>query len=210
MVPIELKTALKNTKAYSLLQRWRSRRDMARWEQSGRPIPPPQAVKHAALGEYGRRYGLRALVETGTYLGDAIQANLDRFSRIYSIELADDLYRAAVRRFKGARNVTILHGDSATLLPQLAADLKEPTLFWLDGHYSGGVTARGMQDTPIVVELEAVLARPYNDVLLIDDLRLFTGRDGYPTASDLQALISSRRPDYAFATEMDIARVVPR
>jgi hypothetical protein len=209
VLPIELKAALKDTKAYSLLTWWRSRRDLAKWEQSGRPDPPPPAIKHAMLGEYGRRFGLRTLVETGTYHGDAIQANLDCFSRIYSIELSNELHRAAVRRFKRYHKVTLLQGDSAELLPPLALDVKEPALFWLDGHYSGGITARGARDTPVVPELEAVLIRPFKDVVLIDDLRMFDGRDGYPTLSELKALIRTRRPDYALTIENDIARVVP-
>src|SRR5258708_2430617 len=120
---------------------------MAQWERSGRPVPPPQAVKHAAIREYATRYGLRTLVETGTYLGDSIQANLNRFTKIYSIELGDDLYRRAVHRFKGHGHVSILQGDSTVVLPRVVAQLDEAALFWLDGHYSGGATARGAEDT---------------------------------------------------------------
>jgi hypothetical protein len=166
-------------------------------------------IKYEAIRDYGRRYGTRTLVETGTYLGDSIQASLPHFSRIYSIELGDELWRRAARRFAAHRHVSILHGDSAKVLPHIAAQLTEPALFWLDGHYSGGVTARGAEDTPILSELEAVLSQPPKHVVLIDDIRCFTGSDGYPTVSGLQAFAHTRRPEYEFAVENDIARLTP-
>jgi hypothetical protein len=205
----ELKWVLRNTRAYGVLQWWRARRDVARWERRGRPVPPPQIIKYEAIRDYARRYGIRTLVETGTYLGDSIQASLTHFSRIYSIELGDELYRRAARRFVAHRHVTILRGDSAVVLPRLAAELTEPALFWLDGHYSGGITARGAEDTPILAELGAILSLPAKHVVLIDDIRCFTGNDGYPTLPGLQAFAHARRPEYSFAVENDIARLTP-
>jgi len=55
-------------------------------------------------------------------------------------------------------------------------------LFWLDGHYSGEGTACGDQVSPILQELDLIKAHPRRDhCILIDDSRLFTGVDGYPT-----------------------------
>ena len=87
------------------------------------------------------------MVETGTYYGDMIYAQLDNFSRIYSIELSERLYRKAKRRFKKNESVTLLHGDSSEVLHEIVPKFKEPVLFWLDGHYSGGITAQGKLDT---------------------------------------------------------------
>jgi hypothetical protein len=75
--------------------------------------------------------------------------------------------------------------------------VQEPALFWLDGHYSGGETARGAQGSPIIAELETVFSRKLDDVVLIDDIRCFTGFDGYPSLADLKALVAARRPDYS-------------
>jgi hypothetical protein len=162
------------------------------------------------IREYAQRYALRTLVETGTYLGDAIQANLRNFSRIYSIELGEDLWKRSVRRFKGAPHVTILHGDSAAVLPRVVEGLREPALFWLDGHFSGGITAQGPTDTPVLVEVATVLSHPFEHVVLIDDVRCFVGKDGYPTLSALEAFVRERKPGCTFTVRDDIARVVPR
>ena len=57
--------------------------------------------------------------------------------------------------------------------------LEEPTLFWLDGHYSGGVTARGSKETPILDEVDKILStKESRHVLIVDDARCF-GTDPY-------------------------------
>src|SRR5690606_18181920 len=106
------------------------------WERQGKPVPPPHALKQQVVLDYGRRYGLRVMVETGTYLGDMVEAARSEFRRIYSVELDGELYRRAVERFRGRGNVVVLRGDSVAVLPKLLQRLNEPALFWLDGHYS--------------------------------------------------------------------------
>jgi len=56
-------------------------------------------------------------------------------------------------------------------------ELKDSTLFWLDGHYSSTGTARGKVDTPIFYELMHILSHPLASkfLLVIDDQRLFRG-----------------------------------
>ena len=58
---------------------------------------------------------------------------------------------------------------------------EERALFWLDAHYSGGDTAKGQSNTPVMSELEAILAYSRrNDIILVDDLRYFwTARPGF-------------------------------
>jgi hypothetical protein len=49
-------------------------------------------------------------------------------------------------------------------------------LFWLDGHFCGGVSAHGDKGTPILEELNLILShRVKEHVILIDDARLFNG-----------------------------------
>lgn len=115
-------------------------------------------------------------VETGTYLGDTT-AVLSRHARqVYSIEPAPALFEQAVRRFRSTANVRILPGTSEQQLPQLLPTLSGDINFWLDGHYSAGMTYQGSVDTPIVAELaciESHFPRYRNVVVLIDDVRCF-------------------------------------
>jgi hypothetical protein len=160
------------------------------------------------IKEYAVRYGLRVLIETGTFLGDTVAANLDAFDRIYSIELSDELYENAVKRFRRCRHVKLLHGDSGDLLSAVVKGIHERALFWLDGHYSGYMTAKGATATPIYKELHAIIEHPSKShVILIDDARCFTGKGDYPTLPDLRQIIRERDPGASFDVEHDIIRV---
>ena len=49
------------------------------------------------MREYGEKFGLKALVETGTYYGEMVAATKHYFDRIYSIELDAVLAEWALR-----------------------------------------------------------------------------------------------------------------
>ena len=185
-------------------------RILQNWEQQGRPLPGPGYFKQTVLLRYAREFGLNTLVETGTYTGDTLAALKDHFERIYTVELNPELVRRVRERFRHEPHVSLLHGDSAERLPEILAKLSAPALFWLDSHYSGGVTALGSQITPILEELDAILAHPVRGhVLLIDDARDFRTDKGHPTLDALQAFIAARRPLLQFTVEDDIIRITP-
>lgn len=189
---------------------FRRRQVLAKWEKAGRPLPPPHPVKQLVIEAYATRFGCSILVETGTYRGDMMQAEKYHFSKLYSIELSKELWQAAVERFKNDSHITILNGDSGKLLYQLAPTLDKPTLFWLDGHYSGGVTAKGEKECPVYEEVDAILVPGgLKHVLLIDDARLFVGTHDYPTIEELTRYIKTRAPQYSVEVEGDIIRVTP-
>lgn len=88
--------------------------------------------------------------------------------------------------------------------------LQDRALFWLDGHYSGGHTARGKQDTPIRQELRIIFGhRIKGHVILIDDARLFVGADGYPTLDELRRIVQTARPEWGVAVTDDVIRIAP-
>lgn len=170
------------------------------------PIPPPHAYKVSVVQGYARQFGLLALVETGTYLGEMVEASRKNFQRIWSVELDDALYEAASERFRSYPHITIAHGDSSQILPDIVRNEAGPILFWLDGHWSGGITARGSRDTPIVAELATILDRPgESDVILIDDAREF-GQGDYPTIETLAKMITAKRTSWHFEVRDDIIR----
>ena len=121
------------------------------------------------------------------------------------------LFEQAKLRFSRKKHVHLYNGDSATVLPQIVSALSGPALFWLDAHYSGGITARGAIDTPIVEELRCILGRDrHRHVVLIDDARCFDrGDKDYPSIDAVRALILELRPDYNVLVEDDIIRAFP-
>lgn len=184
-------------------------RKIARWRLKGAPLPPPHAYKIATVRRYALARGLRTLVETGTFMGDMVEAQKTDFDRIISIELSAELHATARQRFAGDPHVEILQGDSGQLISGIVASLTAPALFWLDGHYSGGATALGNLQTPIVQELNAVLAAARPHVILIDDARCFNGTQDYPDLASLEAIVRRLKPGSNFEVEHDLIRICP-
>jgi hypothetical protein len=178
-----------------------------KWRRSDRRGQLPARTKRRLLRRYAQEYGLHILVETGSYLGDTVATLRREFNHVYSIELSAELARQARRRFRGASNVTIVEGDSGTVLHEIVRGLHAPALFWLDGHFSGGVTARGSRDTPVLAELETVLSHPQQGhVLLIDDAGWLDVELGGTGLEQIQAQILAAHPHWVVDLRNDILR----
>jgi len=174
--------------------------------------PPSHSTKALIIKAYQQLSRYSTLIETGTWHGDMVASQKDNFTRIISIELGESLYKKAVERFAKDSNVHLYLGDSSKILPIILENIKEPAIFWLDGHWSEGDTARGSKDTPIVAELKAImlhgLAYDLPHIILIDDARYFDGVGDYPTISNLVSLITAIDCRYQINIEADIIRCV--
>jgi len=210
-----LKKIIKKTPLYTPLQNWisarRQKTELIKWERNGKPVPPPHIVKQQTIRSFAEKYELKILIETGTLFGDMVEAMKGNFSQIYSIELSEELYEKAKKRFNGDGNVRIIHGDSGVELGELVTMIKDPALFWLDGHYSAGVTAKGDKDTPIYEELTHIFNTPNRGhVIIIDDARCFGTDPAYPSIEELSNFIRTKRPDADIEVENDSIRIMPR
>jgi hypothetical protein len=203
-----LKQAIKRTLPDDVLKLRRDLEARRAWERQGRPSPPPHIVKEELIKDYAKTFNTQILIETGTYLGDMVHAMNKSFSRIISFELDHNLATQAQQRFANDPHVEIVEGDSGKLLDEHLATINEPCLFWLDGHYSGGITAKGALETPIKNELTAILSHPVDGhVILIDDARCFTGENDYPTLDELKNFVAERKPNHKFSVEHDAIRI---
>jgi len=174
------------------------------------PLPPPHIVKQKAIREYKEKYGYRVFVETGTYMGDMVEALKNEFKKVISIELSEELYSQAVERFIKDMNVEIINGDSGLILSNIIEKINEPAIFWLDGHYSGGITAKGEKVCPIYEELNAILEQKhFKHIILIDDARLFGVNKEYPDIDSLTAFIKQTGAIYHVDVKHDIIRYLP-
>jgi hypothetical protein len=179
--------------------------ELRQWESVGCPVPPPHQAKQKIIEKYARQYGCSILIETGTYLGDTIFSQRANFESIISIELSQRLFKAAVRRFRNYGHIRLMNGNSGELLPGIMSGVDKRALLWLDGHYSGGLTARGETESPVFSELDAIFSNnKLKHVILIDDARLFIGKRDYPTMEELDAFISRPGVGYHRTVESDI------
>jgi hypothetical protein len=187
----------------------KERRDYKRWLRKGRPNPPPHRVKQEIIQKFQRRSNYTTFVETGTFRGDMVEAQKRQFDTIYSIELSQYYYERAVERFKGIPHIHLLFGDSSVVLPSIIAKLDSPAIFWLDGHYSAGQTAKGDKECPILEEIDTIFSgKPLDHIILIDDARCFNGEGDYPTIESLTASIQEKDNRYHIAVENDVIRCI--
>jgi hypothetical protein len=179
------------------------------WRKDKNYVPPPHIAKQEMILKYASRFNISVFVETGTYMAYMIDAMKGRFKELYSIELSKTLYERAINKFADYSHIHFLNGDSGAELPKLLATLNRPCLFWLDGHYSGGVTAKADLETPIIMELGTILEHPIKEhVVLIDDARLFNGTNDYPTIDQLRIYLKKFPSDFLFGIEQDIIVII--
>lgn len=199
---------------FPILGRWKDRRILAhrldKWCRDGWSLPLPCVLKRAIIKAKARKMGAEIFVETGTYRGDTVWFFRNDFRSIFTIEVQPNLARLAAERFAGYPHITVVEGDSADKLAEVIPRITGPCLFWLDGHYSAGITGKGASDCPIWGELDAILGHlghPFG--LLIDDARCFDGTGGYPPIDELRKHLAERLPGHGWAVENDIIRVMP-
>lgn len=184
--------------------------NIMRWLRSGCKGVAPHPIKMMVVGSYLKKYSIREFVETGTYLGDTLCYIAKKGVRCTSIELSRELYETACKKFEAYKNVRLVQGDSGQRLPEVLKEINKPVLFWLDGHYSSGITACGETHTPVSIELKAILShRIKQHVILIDDARNFDGTNNYPHLENLLRVIQEDG-NYCAEVSTDIIRLVPR
>lgn len=157
-----------------------------KWSRRGYASPSPHFIKQACILENGIKCAI--WIETGTYLGETTRLLSKVASKVYSIEPEPKLFCKAKCYFNSVANVEILNGTSEDVFPDILPSIKGDVCFWLDGHFSGDGTYKGINDTPILKELDYIaehLHRMNNVVVMVDDVRLFTGGvhsyGNYPT-----------------------------
>jgi hypothetical protein len=178
--------------------------ELKNWKNKEIKVPVPHIVKQKLIESYKKKYSISVLIETGTYMGDMIKSQLNNFTILYSIELSQELWQEAVKRFKKYKHVTLLQGDSGEVLIELMSKIQNRAIFWLDGHYSAGITAKGKKECPIYEELDAIFGSNIDHILLIDDARLFIGEKDYPTIEELSKYILKYRNKSTIKIQDDV------
>lgn len=135
--------------------------------------------------------GLTTFVEGGTYQGGTSRWASERFARVITMENSMEMHTIASQNLQGIGNVSLLLGDSRQHLPNIAAS-EDNVLYWLDAHWSGGVTYGEGDECPLLEELAFIFKADQNCAILVDDARLFLAppplphqRNEWPTLIDI-------------------------
>jgi hypothetical protein len=159
-------------------------------------VPPDLAA------ELRDQLGLRRAIETGTYSGEGARLLAGIFDSAVTIELSRELWESARRSQADVPNLELRHGDSTTELPAVV-DAALPTLYFLDGHWSGGPTAGDQRECPVLDELRAIGSGHPDDCVFVDDARLFAAPpppphdpSHWPTLIEIIDAIRAARPEH--------------
>jgi hypothetical protein len=162
------------------------------------------------------RLGLTRAIETGTYRGHGTRLLATIFPQVITIEVAPALAEAARASLASVPGVEVRSGSSRNLMHELV-DASQPTLYWLDGHWSGGQTGGVDDECPVLAELAAIGAGHPDDCILIDDARLFLAppppphrSEQWPRYCELEDAIRTARPEHEVIVAHDIVVGVPR
>lgn len=157
---------------------------------------------------------IRSFIETGTYQGKTAARASAIYDSVVTIENSPALYEAARARYRDVGNIEFIFGHSSVRLKEVVAKLREPCVFWLDAHWSGGDTYGSGDECPLLEEISAINGSPYDHVILIDDARLFMAPPPRPhdasTWPTLSALLNvlNQRQRYTVISE-DVVIAVP-
>lgn len=174
--------AWENLRLYSFLKNFR---------KTGWKGPLPGLIKRYIILAEIRRIHATTLIETGAYMGDTPWFFRKKLAHILSIEVQSQLASLATKRFRRWPNITIIDGDSGRVLDKILPTLKDSTVFWLDGHFSAGITGTGSRACPLIDELNAIFRLcSCKHTILIDDFRLLGNDPMYPTIAELTTFAS--------------------
>lgn len=123
--------------------------------------------------ELAKLSNIKVFIETGTYLGHTTRWASQYFECVFTVERSEKLFYAHAKELAQIKGVTPLLGDSREVLPTILKKIGEQkAIFWLDGHWSGGETYGIDDECPLLDELD-ILGERTQDIILIDDARLF-------------------------------------
>jgi len=173
-------------------------------------------LRYLYIDRYKVKYNLKAMIETGTHIGDGV---LDALAAGYTPIFTCDV-EGGFRKLRSFEdNVHQYIGRSTICLPEMLRDAgPDPALIFLDAHcdpylFDGSLTnTDGGDPMPLLSEL--VLLHQFRDlskdVIIIDDLHIYT--DEYRKGSGVRPEWNLLSPPFSTAKEMGkiiVAKYIP-
>jgi len=198
-----IQNSIRNSTPYKY---WSFAKSFWHWNKRRYAAPSPNSVKQSCLIRNGVPNA--TWVETGTYLGTTTLQLSKHALFVYSIEPSPTLFTNAKNHFSKFDNVEIINGLSEnvfkTLLPKISGNVN----FWLDGHYSEGITFEGPQSTPIIDELFLISQHLDNfdkTTICVDDVRCFDPSREFSAYPSVDFLVNwARENNLSWHIEHDI------
>lgn len=149
-------------------------------------LSQPHCLSKALLAcKIGIENNCKTVIETGTFLGVSSYLFSGIFREVHTIEADPMLHRTSTYWLNQLRNnIRAYNGNSGEILSKLLAQINEPCLFFLDAHYSEGITSNEYGFCPLIEELTNIFLTSQNHAIVIDDIRCMETQ-GYPSFKEI-------------------------
>jgi hypothetical protein len=138
------------------------------------------------------------------------------FSSVVTIEASEQLHALAGAQFGHLKNIRFLRGSSPAVLRQIVPTLPTPAIYWLDAHWSGGMTAGEEYECPLLEEIRAIDSHGDDAFILIDDARLFLAppplphkAEQWPDLAGVLGTLREKHPSRYVVVFEDVIIAVP-
>ena len=179
---------------------------------------PPEWIKRSILLKTIKYKNIKNFIETGTFLGETSILVAENVEEVYTCELSKPIYEKFLMKLNQVKKESLekinhYNNDSLEFLKiinEKSILSKSNTLFWLDSHYSGGLT-EGKRKCPLLKEINYILKNISSDsIILVDDIHNMNGLLGYPTISQIKKLINSLDLGFNFQIYSNILFIYKR
>jgi len=173
---------------------------------------PHSWTKYRQIVSLGRATGGDVFFEVGTFLGVTTKRCAKKFRKVWTVELDPKLCAEARRYLASSFNVAVIEGDGLKEVEKFLAETGERNVIvFLDGHFSGGATAKGDLVEPALEEI-AILARHRDKIagFIVDDFRELGTQPGWPTKWELIKSVETLFGQHGFRVAVHLDQVVVR
>ncbi|WP_430711518.1 hypothetical protein [Nodosilinea sp. AN01ver1] len=155
-------------------------------------------------------------METGTYYGRTSVWASKIFKNVFTIEYSREIFEIVSSKHSNIENIKFSFGDSRSQLSKVLEEIKGPALFWLDAHWSGGLTYGDNDQCPLIQEINILNSTGQDHFILIDDARLFLSPpqppheiNQWPSISEVINALRFKFPDKYIVVIEDVIVAVP-
>jgi hypothetical protein len=163
-----------------------------------------------------KQFNVKNFIETGTYYGGTAIWASKKFEKVLTIEYSQEIYNNVSNQHKSIENIKFLFGDSREKLKKLINELDSSSIFWLDAHWSGGLTYGDNDQCPLIEEINIINCAKNEHFILIDDARLFTSPpqpphkiEHWPHISEVISALKSKSNEKYIVIIEDVIIAVP-